>query len=58
MKLRVCLLYLTYDKFSMFLFPGDELRGNGGSRLLPVMRYYQFPVKQNQFNSDLQECMF
>lgn len=42
----------------MFSFPGDELRYNSGSKLSPVMRYYEFPAKQNQFNLDLQECMF
>lgn len=42
----------------MCSFPRDELKGNCGSRLSPIMRYYQFPVKQKQLNSDLQECMF
>lgn len=58
MKLQVCLIYLTYSKFSMCSFPGDELRCNGGSKLSPIMRYYQFPVKQNQLNSDLQYACF
>lgn len=58
MQLWAHLIYLTYDKFSMFSFPGDELRYNSGSKLSPVMRYYEFPAKQNQFNLELQECMF
>lgn len=41
----------------MFSFPRDELRGNDDCSLLPVSRYYQFSVKQIQFNSDLQECL-
>lgn len=58
MKVRVCLIYLTYDKFFMFLFPGDELRGNGGSRLSPIMRYHQVQLSKTSSTQTFKNACF